>query len=277
MKNIKVSPEVLALTLSEMTPGFVGADIANVCNEAALIAARREKTAVDLDDFNYALDKVIGGLEKKNKIISPEEKQIIAYHEAGHAICGWFLEFAHPLVKVTIVPRGLAALGYAQYLPKEQYITRKEKLLDDICMTLGGRAAESVVFDKISTGAQSDLDHITRLSYDMIVNHGLSEKVGNVSYYSMLNDSFNRPFSEQTAYLIDQEVKNMIEDQYKRAKQLLKDKRKELDALAKGLLEKEVLHRADLEAIIGKRPFIDPTPGESSHVPEIGSPADSDV
>lgn len=277
MKNIKVSPEVLAITLSEMTPGFVGADIANVCNEAALIAARREKTAVDLDDFNYALDKVIGGLEKKNKIISPEEKQIIAYHEAGHAICGWFLEFAHPLVKVTIVPRGLAALGYAQYLPKEQYITRKEKLLDDICMTLGGRAAESVVFDKISTGAQSDLDHITRLSYDMIVNHGLSEKVGNVSYYSMLNDSFNRPFSEQTAYLIDQEVKNMIEEQYKRAKQLLKDKRKELDLLAKGLLEKEVLHRADLEAIIGKRPFIDPTPGESSHVPEIGSPADSDI
>ena len=274
MKNIKVSPEVKALTLSEMTPGFVGADIANVCNEAALIAARREKTAVDLDDFNYALDKVIGGLEKKNKIISPEEKQIIAYHEAGHAICGWYLEFAHPLVKVTIVPRGLAALGYAQYLPKEQYITRKEKLLDDICMTLGGRAAESVVFNQISTGAQSDLDHITRLSYDMIVNHGFSEKVGNVSYYSMLNDSFNRPFSEQTAYLIDQEVKNMIEEQYKRAKQLLKDKRKQLDLLAKALLEKEVLHRADLEAIIGKRPFIDPTPGESSHVPEIGSPAD---
>ena len=274
MKNIKVSPEVKAITLSEMTPGFVGADIANVCNEAALIAARREKTAVDLDDFNYALDKVIGGLEKKNKIISPEEKQIIAYHEAGHAICGWFLEYAHPLVKVTIVPRGLAALGYAQYLPKEQYITRKEKLLDDICMTLGGRAAESVVFNQISTGAQSDLDHITRLSYDMIVNHGFSEKVGNVSYYSMLNDSFNRPFSEQTAYLIDQEVKIMIDDQYKRAKTLLKDKRKELDALASALLEKEVLHRADLEAIIGKRPFIDPTPGESSHVPEIGSPAD---
>lgn len=271
MKNIKVSPEVTAATLSEMTPGFVGADIANVCNEAALIAARREKTAVDLDDFNYALDKVIGGLEKKNKIISPEEKQIIAYHEAGHAICGWYLEYAHPLVKVTIVPRGLAALGYAQYLPKEQYITRKEKLLDDICMTLGGRAAESVVFDKISTGAQSDLDHITRMSYDMVVNHGLSDKVGNVSYYSMLNDSFNRPFSEQTAYVIDQEVKNMIEEQYKRAKQLLKDKRKELDALAKALLEKEVLHRTDLEAIIGKRPFLDPTPGESSYVPEIGS------
>jgi len=273
MKNIKVSPEVTASTLSEMTPGFVGADIANVCNEAALIAARREKTAVDLDDFNYALDKVIGGLEKKNKIISPEEKQIIAYHEAGHAICGWFLEHAHPLVKVTIVPRGLAALGYAQYLPKEQYITRKEKLLDDMCMTLGGRAAESVVFDKISTGAQSDLEHVTKMSYEMIVNYGLSEKVGNVSYYSMLNDSFNRPFSEQTAYIIDTEVKDMIETEYKRAKKLLKDKRKELDALAKALLEKEVLHRADLENIIGKRPFVDSTPGESGHVPEIGTPA----
>lgn len=269
LKNIKVGPDVTPEALAEMTPGFVGADIANVCNEAALIAARRNKKAVDLDDFNYALDKVIGGLEKKNKIISPEEKQIIAYHEAGHAICGWFLEHAHPLVKVTIVPRGLAALGYAQYLPKEQYITRKEKLLDDICMTLGGRAAESVVFDKISTGAQSDLDHITRLSYDMIINYGMNEKVGNVSYYSMLNESYMRPFSEQTAHLIDQEVKHMIDEQYDRAKNLLRDKRKELDALAKALLEKEVLKRADLENLIGKRPFADPTPGESASMPEV--------
>jgi len=269
MKNIKPAPEVTAMALSEMTPGFVGADIANVCNEAALIAARRNKKAVDMDDFNYALDRVIGGLEKKNKIISPEEKKIIAYHEAGHAICGWFLEFAHPLVKVTIVPRGLAALGYAQYLPKEQYITRKEKLIDDICMTLGGRAAESVVFDKISTGAQSDLDHITRLSYEMIVNYGLNEKVGNVSYYSMLSESYNRPFSEQTAYIIDQEVKIMIDEQYIRAKDLLRDKRKELDALASALLEKEVLHRSDLEELIGKRPFTDPLPGESAQVPEV--------
>jgi len=210
-------------------------------------------------------------LEKKNKIISPEEKQIIAYHEAGHAICGWFLEHAHPLVKVTIVPRGLAALGYAQYLPKEQYITRKDKLLDDICMTLGGRAAESVVFDKISTGAQSDLDHITRLSYEMVINYGLSDKVGNVSYYSMLNDSFNRPFSEQTAWIIDQEVKDMIEKEYSRAKQLLRDRRKELDALANALLEKEVLHRSDLESLIGKRPFADPTPGESAYTPDADS------
>lgn len=279
IKNIKVSPEVTPGTLAEMTPGFVGADIANVCNEAALIAARRDKTAIDLDDFNYALDKVIGGLEKKNKIISPEEKQIIAYHEAGHAICGWFLEHAHPLVKVTIVPRGLAALGYAQYLPKEQYITRKEKLLDDICMTLGGRAAESVVFDKISTGAQSDLDHITRLSYEMVVNYGLSDKVGNVSYYSMLNDSFNRPFSEQTAYLIDQEVKNMIEEQYVRAKNLLIEKRQHLDALASALLEKEVLHRTDLENIIGKRPFADQVhsgDAQTDEKPALEAPADTD-
>ena len=270
LKSIKVAEDVKASILSEMTPGFVGADIANVCNEAALIAARRNKTGVDLNDFNYALDKVIGGLEKKNKIISPEEKQIIAYHEAGHAICGWFLEYAHPLVKVTIVPRGLAALGYAQYLPKEQYITRKDKLLDDMCMTLGGRAAESVVFDKISTGAQSDLDHITRMGYDMILNYGLNEKVGNISYYGMMNDSYSRPFSEQTAWMVDQEVKNMIEEQYIRAKNLLLEHREQLDALAKALLDKEVLHRADLEGIIGKRPFTETPPASESDVmPEV--------
>ena len=270
MKTIKVAEGIRSAVLAEMTPGFVGADIANVCNEAALIAARRGKTAVDLDDFNYALDKVIGGLEKKNKIISPEEKKIIAYHEAGHAICGWFLEYAHPLVKVTIVPRGLAALGYAQYLPKEQYITRKEKLLDDICMTLGGRAAESVVFDKISTGAQSDLDHITRLSYDMILNYGLNEKIGNVSFHSMMNEAYTRPFSDQTSWLVDQEVKNMIDVEYERAKNLLREHRHSLDLLAAALLEKEVLHRADLEAIVGKRPFEEAAPvSEESVLPVV--------
>jgi AFG3 family protein len=267
MKNIKLNADIKAEDLAEMTPGFVGADIANICNEAALIAARKEKTSVDLDDFNYALDKVIGGLEKKNKIISPEEKLIIAYHEAGHAVCGWFLEHAHPLVKVTIVPRGLAALGYAQYLPKEQYITRKEKLLDDMCMTLGGRAAESVVFDKISTGAQSDLDHVTKLSYDMIINYGLNEKIGHVSYYSMLNESYNRPFSEQTAYLVDTEVKNMIGEQYIRAKNLLTEKRADLDALAKALLDKEVLRRADLIEILGDRPWGGDFANETSRIP----------
>jgi AFG3 family protein len=254
MKNIKVDTTISALQLAEMTPGFVGADIANICNEAALIAARRIKTSIDIDDFNYALDRVIGGLEKKNKIISSEEKEIIAYHEAGHAICGWFLEHAHPLVKVTIVPRGLAALGYAQYLPKEQYITRTEKLLDDMCMTLGGRAAEKVVFNKISTGAQSDLDHVTKMSYDMVLTYGLNEKVGNVSYHSMMGESYSKPFSEQTSYVVDQEVRNMIDVQYLRAQQLLTEKRDMLDLLAKTLLTREVLHKADLETMLGKRP-----------------------
>lgn len=160
-----------------MTPGFAGAEIANVCNESALVAARRNKTEIDLDDFNYALDRVIGGLEKKNKLISPEEKQVIAYHEAGHAICGWYLPFASPLVKVTIVPRGIGTLGYAQYLPKEEYITRTEALLDRMCMTMGGRAAEKLIFNKISTGAQSDLDHVTRMSYSMISVYGMNEKL----------------------------------------------------------------------------------------------------
>ncbi len=260
MKNIKVDDNISPEQLAEMTPGFVGADIANICNEAALIAARRNKTKIDMDDFNYALDRVIGGLEKKNKIISPEEKEIIAYHEAGHAICGWFLEHAHPLVKVTIVPRGLAALGYAQYLPKEQYITRTEKLLDDICMTLGGRAAEKVVFNKISTGAQSDLDHVTKMGYDMILNYGLNDKIGNVSYYSMLNESYTKPFSEQTSYLVDQEVRNMIETQYERAQKLLIEKRDKLDLLARTLLTREVLHKADLERMLGKRPFTEHVP-----------------
>jgi AFG3 family protein len=258
IKNIKVDDLISPEQLAEMTPGFVGADIANICNEAALIAARRGKLRIDIDDFNYALDRVIGGLEKKNKIISPEEKEIIAYHEAGHAICGWFLEYAHPLVKVTIVPRGLAALGYAQYLPKEQYITRTEKLLDDMCMTLGGRAAEKVVFNKISTGAQSDLDHVTKMSYDMILNYGLNSKIGNISYYSMMSESYTKPFSEQTSYLVDQEVRNMIEEQYERAQTLLIEKRVQLDLMARTLLSREVLHKADLVQMLGPRPFTDP-------------------
>lgn len=258
LKNIKTGEEVKPFQLAEMTPGFVGADIANVCNEAALIAARHGKKAVDIEDFNYALDKVIGGLEKKNKIISPEEKKVIAFHEAGHAVCGWYLEHAHPLVKVTIVPRGIAALGYAQYLPKEEYIKREEKMLDEICMTLGGRAAESIVFDKISTGAQSDLDVITRSALAMVTVYGMSEKVGNVSYYGISQESYDKPYSNATAELIDQEVRLLIDTQYLRAKQLLRDKRKELDALANALLEKEVLHKTDIERLIGARPWIDP-------------------
>ena len=254
LKQIKTAKDMQADVLAEMTPGFAGAEIANVCNEAALIAARRNKTQVDMDDFNYALDRVIGGLEKKNKLISPDEKEIIAYHEAGHAICGWFLEHASPLVKVTIVPRGIGTLGYAQYLPKEEYITRTEALLDRMCMTFGGRAAEKIVFDKISTGAQSDLDQATKMAYSMISIYGMNEKVGNVSFYGMQQDQFNKPYSDETASLIDSEVRKMVESQYLRAQELLIDKREELELIAKHLLSKEVLHKSDVETLIGPRP-----------------------
>lgn len=256
LKTIKIDDEsVDAFTLAEMTPGFAGAEIANICNEAALIAARRNQASIKLDDFNYALDKVIGGLEKKNKLISPEEKKIIAYHEAGHAICGWFLEHASPLVKVTIVPRGVAALGYAQYLPKEQYITRTEQMLDMMCMTFGGRAAEQVTFGKISTGAQNDLDKVTKQAYDMITIYGMNNEVGQVSFYGMSQESYNRPYSDNTATLIDDQVRKLLESQYQRAQQLLTEKRHEMELLAEALLDKEVLSRKDLEALIGPRPF----------------------
>lgn len=254
LRSIKVAPDIHPNVLSEMTPGFAGADIANICNEAALIAARRNKAEVDLDDFNYALDRVIGGLEKKNKLISPKEKEIIAFHEAGHAICGWFLEHASPLVKVTIVPRGMGTLGYAQYLPKEEYIIRTEQLLDRMCMTLGGRAAEKIVFDKISTGAQNDLDQVTKMAYGMVTVYGMNSTVGNVSFYAMSQDQFNKPYSNETARLIDDEVRQLIETQYKRAQELLKEKRVELNLLANTLLEKEVLLKSDVERLIGPRP-----------------------
>ena len=257
LKTIKTSEGVQPGQLAEMTPGFAGADIANVCNEAALVAARRNKKAVELDDFNYALDRVIGGLEKKNKIISPKEKEIIAYHEAGHAICGWFLQHASPLVKVTIVPRGVGTLGYAQYLPKEEYITRTEAMLDRMTMTLGGRAAEKIVFDKISTGAQNDLDQVTKMAYSMVSVFGMNDKVGNVSFYGMSQDNFNKPYSDETASLIDEEVRKVIEEQYVAAQELLKNRRKELDILAQQLLEKEVLLKSDVERLIGARPYPD--------------------
>lgn len=255
LKNIKTGPSVEPKILSEMTPGFAGADIANVCNEAALIAARRNKSEVDLDDFHYALDRVIGGLEKRNKLISPEEKEIIAHHEAGHAICGWFLEHASPLVKVTIVPRGIGTLGFAQYSPKEEYITRTEQLLDRMCMALGGRAAENVIYGKISTGAQSDLDHVTKMAYSMVSVYGLDEKVGNVSFYGMAQDQFAKPYSEDTATLIDDRVREIIDGQYERAQQILREHRADLEILAKTLLEKEVIHKSDIEKLIGPRPF----------------------
>lgn len=254
LKNIKKASEIDAVVLAEMTPGFAGADIANVCNEAALIAARRNKKAVDMDDFNYALDKVIGGLERKTKLISPEEKKIIAYHEAGHAVCGWFLEHASPLVKVTIVPRGIGTLGYAQYLPKEEYITRTEQLLDRMCMTFGGRAAEQIIFGKVSTGAQNDLDQVTKMAYSMITIFGMNEKVGQVSFHGLSQDQFQRPYSDDTATLIDDEVRNLVESQYQRAQDLLRERKNELEILAEQLLEKEVLVKSDVERLIGIRP-----------------------
>ncbi len=253
---IKVSEKLDIHKLAEQTPGFAGADIANVCNEAALIAARKNKEAVDMSDFQDAIDRVIGGLEKRNKIIAPHEKEIIAYHEAGHAICGWFLEHAYPLLKVTIVPRGTAALGYAQYTPKEQYLYNTDQLLDQVCMTLGGRAAEQIFFGKISTGASNDLQQITRIAYSMVTVYGMNDKLGNVSFYDPTTEnSFTKPYSEETGKLIDEEVRKIVADAYIRTIELLTEKRAEVEKLAKALLDKEVLHQSDVEALIGKRPF----------------------
>ncbi len=253
---IKISTTLDIYKLAEQTPGFAGADIANVCNEAALIAARKNKEAVDMSDFQDAIDRVIGGLEKKNKIISPEEKEIIAYHEAGHAVCGWFLEHAYPLLKVTVVPRGSAALGYAQYTPKEQYLYNTDQLMDQICMTLGGRASEDIFFGKISTGASNDLQQITKIAYSMITVYGMNEKVGNISYYDPNQENtFTKPFSEETGKMIDEEVRKLINQAYIRTKELLTLKKGDVELLAKELLRKEVLFKSDVEALIGKRPY----------------------
>ena len=253
---IKVSENLDVHKLAEQTPGFAGADIANVCNEAALIAARKGKTGVEMKDFQDAIDRVIGGLEKKNKIISKEEKEVIAYHEAGHAICGWFLEHAYPLLKVTIVPRGTAALGYAQYTPKEQYLYTIEQLTDQMCMTLGGRAAEQIFFGKISTGASNDLQQITKMAYSMVTTYGMNEKIGNVSFYDPSQENtFQKPFSEETGKIIDEEVRKMIDAAYHRTLDLLTLRKAEVEKLAKELLDKEVLHKSDVEALIGMRPY----------------------
>jgi AFG3 family protein len=257
MKPLKLNPEVDAKKLSAQTPGFAGAEIANVCNEAALIAARKDKEQVDMIDFQDAIDRVIGGLEKKNKIISPDEKKIVAYHEAGHAVAGWYLEHADPLVKVSIVPRGVAALGYAQYLPKEQFLYTVEQLTDEMCMTLGGRAAEEIIFGKISTGALSDLERITKMAYSMVTMYGMNDKIGNVSFFDSKSSeyNFNKPYSETTATIIDNEVRKIIEDAYARTKALLVQKKAELEIVAQKLLEKEIIFQSDLETLIGKRPF----------------------
>jgi ATP-dependent metalloprotease FtsH len=248
--------------LAKQTPGFSGADIANVCNEAALIAARKGNKAVGRQDFLDAVDRIIGGLEKKNKIITPEEKKAIAFHEAGHATVSWMLEHAAPLVKVTIVPRG-QSLGAAWYLPEERLIVRPEQMLDEMCATLGGRAAEKVIFNKISTGALSDLEKVTKQARAMVTIYGLNDKIGNLTYYDSSGQSeynFTKPYSEKTAEMIDKEISNLIESQYQRAIDLLKKNKDKLIELADFLLEKEVIFKDNLEAIFGKREFDSPDP-----------------
>ena len=243
--------------LAKQTPGFSGADIANVCNEAALIAARNNKAAVDKQDFLDAVDRIVGGLEKKNKIVTPEEKKAIAIHEAGHATVSWMLEHAAPLIKVTIVPRG-QSLGAAWYLPEERLIVRPDQMLDEMCATMGGRAAEKVTFNRISTGALSDLEKVTKQARAMVTVYGLNEKIGNVTYYDSSGQSeynFSKPYSEDTAKVIDKEISDLIESQYQRAIKILEDNKDKLNQLADILIDKEVIFKDDLENIFGKRPF----------------------
>ena len=257
IRPLKLNDDVNIKNLAAQTPGFAGAEIANVCNESALIAARKNKESIEMSDFQDAIDRVIGGLEKKNKIISPEEKKIVAYHEAGHAVAGWYLEHADPLVKVSIVPRGIAALGYAQYLPKEQYLYQTDQLLDEMCMALGGRAAEDITFGKISTGALSDLERITKMAYSIVSVYGMNKNIGNISFYDSKQSDYNftKPYSDSTAEKIDSEVKRIVDSAYERTKKLLLDKREQLEKIANKLLEKEILFQNDLEILIGKRPF----------------------
>ena len=255
IKPLKLAEDVKIEFLAQQTPGFSGADIANMCNEAALIAARHGKKAIHHQDFLDAVDRIVGGLEKKNKVITPKEKEVIAFHEAGHATVSWMLEHAAPLVKVTIVPRG-QSLGAAWYLPAERLIVQTEQMLDEMCATLGGRAAEKVIFNKISTGALSDLEKVTKQARAMVTVYGLNEKVGNITYYdSSGNDSFVKPYSDDTAKTIDTEISSMIEAQYARAIDLLDNNKEKLTILAKLLLEKEVIFKDDLEKVFGKRPF----------------------
>ena len=257
LKPLKVSKALDIEFLSRQTPGFSGADIANVCNEAALIAARGNKKSVGKQDFLDAVDRIVGGLEKKNKIITKEEKRTIAFHEAGHAIVSWLLEHAAPLVKVTIVPRG-QSLGAAWYLPEERLIVRTEQMLDEMCATLGGRAAEKIMFNKISTGALSDLEKVTKQARAIVSVYGLNDTIGNITYYDSSGQSdynFTKPYSEETAKKIDQEISDIIERQYKRACQILRKNKKNLTELAKRLLEKEVIFKEDLEKVLGERPF----------------------
>ncbi len=271
LRPIKTSEKLDLDFLARQTPGFSGADIANVCNEAALIAARKEKKAVTKQDFLDAVDRIVGGLEKKNKIITPGEKKTIAYHEAGHATTSWMLEHAAPLVKVTIVPRG-QSLGAAWYLPEERLIVRPEQMLDEMCATLGGRAAEKVIFDKISTGALSDLEKVTKQARAMVTVYGLNEEIGNLTYYDSSGQDaygFSKPYSEETAQKIDEEISKIIEKQYQRAIEVLTEHKDKLTTLAERLLEKEVIFKEDLEKIFGKRPFGDEVDENSEEVSSL--------
>jgi cell division protease FtsH len=257
LRPIKTAEALDLDFLARQTPGFSGADIANVCNEAALIAARKEKKAVEKQDFLDAVDRIVGGLEKKNKIITQDEKKTIAYHEAGHATVSWMLEHAAPLVKVTIVPRG-QSLGSAWYLPEERLIVRPEQMKDEMCATLGGRAAEKVIFNMISTGALSDLEKVTKQARAMVTIYGLNDEIGNITYYDSSGQNeygFTKPYSEETAQTIDQEISKLIEAQYARAIDVLIKNKDKLTELAERLLEKEVIFKEDLEKIFGKRPF----------------------
>ena len=254
LRPLKLDPSIDVDTLARQTPGFSGADIANVCNEAALIAARGKKKAVDKQDFLDAIDRIIGGLEKKTKVMTQKEKEAIAIHEAGHATISWFLEHANPLIKVTIVPRG-RALGAAWYMPEERQITTKEQMLDEMCATLGGRAAEECFIGHISTGAMNDLERVTKQAYAMVAYAGMSDKLSNLCYYNNQEFSFNRPYSEKTAEMIDTEVHKMINEQYQRAKELLSEHKEGHAELARILIEKEVIFAEDVEKIFGKRPW----------------------
>ena len=255
IKPLKLADDVKIEFLAQQTPGFSGADIANMCNESALIAARNGKKSIHHQDFLDAVDRIVGGLEKKNKVITPKEKKVIAFHEAGHATVSWMLEHASPLVKVTIVPRG-QSLGAAWYLPAERLIVQTEQMLDEMCATLGGRAAEKIIFNKISTGALSDLEKVTKQARAMVTVYGLNEEVGNITYYdSSGNDAFVKPYSEETGRKIDKEISKMIEAQYVRAIDLLDKNKEKLTILAELLLEKEVIFKDDLQEIFGERPF----------------------
>ena len=254
LKPLKLDDTVDSETLARQTPGFSGADIANVCNEAALIAARHKKSAVGKQDFLDAVDRIIGGLEKKTRIMTTQEKHTIALHEAGHATLSWFLEHANPLIKVTIVPRG-RALGAAWYMPEERQITTKEQMLDEMCATLGGRAAEELFTGHISTGAMNDLERVTKQAYGMIAYAGMSDRLPNLCYYNNEEYSFSKPYSNRTAELIDEEVKQMINDQYQRAKTMLTEHKEGHNQLAQLLMEKEVIFAEDMEHIFGKRPW----------------------